>query len=67
MFFLASSGDGVVGSEVEWGWGGEVVSFCVCVCVFLWSQSTTRVMSRWSVNLFTLLLGRLRPKQLSST
>ena len=41
---------------------------CCCYCfVVLTSQSTVMVMSRWSVNLTTLFLGKLRPKLLTST
>ena len=39
----------------------------LCLFCCLTSQSTTMVMSRQSVNLTTRFLGRLRPRQLTST
>ena len=41
---------------------GRAAGICLFEC-FLRSQSTTTVMSRQSINLSTLFLGRLRPKR----
>ena len=44
------------------------IGFCCCCVVVLHSRKTSKVMSRRSVNLTTLFLGRLRPpKRLTST